>query len=143
MITARDFPYCCTARIICDFGESTISEGDHNKPNENTMLNAVILKILYGISTQAVFTAITNSEQKVAIRVLKALKFKSTRWMAKGQHPETHIKLWWFPVEAVEKCIPKWLELDGISNTTQAELTRQLKRLENNSKWGIYDSRKK
>lgn len=95
----KDFPYCCTAKIIVDFGGTETSEGDIGEIPEDVLLAQFCKQAVYfgsriGRST-AILTAITNNEQKVANDLLKKIGFKSSKWMSKEQHPETKIKLWY------------------------------------------------
>lgn len=99
----KSFPFCCTAKIILDFGESRLSEG-------GAQLNTVAsikkyiknqIKSFYN-SGMAVFVAITNNEQVNANIALEQTGFLSSGWMGKKQHPESRIKLWWKPHGTVE-----------------------------------------
>jgi hypothetical protein len=88
----EQFPFCCTASIVYDFGGTQVSEHIHNKSKGaiETYLRSV-LKYKEG----HLYLAITNSQQKAANSVLKKLGFKHSKWMSKRAHPETKIRLWW------------------------------------------------
>lgn len=92
----KDFPYCCTAAILYNFGESYAAAGGGYEPDakafEKTILEEIKTHKVYGY---AMITAITNSQQKCANKVLRRLGFKSSRWMSKTAHQDTKIKLWY------------------------------------------------
>ena len=93
---AIDFPACCTASIMKDFGESQFAEdGDDLYPEakiEKFIKDTIAVKRAYG---DAMITVITNSEQKRANSVLRKLGFNHSKWAAKSTHPETKIRLWY------------------------------------------------
>ncbi len=98
----RDFPHCCTAKIIADFGESIVAEGGDRPVTLEEVTDYLKEKIdryANGIfSGYAVLVAITNSDQKTASKALRQLGFKHSTWMQKKQHPDTKIRLWWYPL---------------------------------------------
>lgn len=95
-----EFPHCCTAKILVDFGESTIAEGGDREVTYDEVLSFVKEQMSAWYNKYlAVFTAITNSEQSVANKVLTDLEFEHSDWMSKTQHQETKIRLWWKPVQ--------------------------------------------
>ena len=88
----EDFPCCCTAKVLKNFGETHVTEGQFVKEEEKA-LEERIVKYTNRYSSLAVLTTITNSEQKTANKVLKKLGFKSTKWLKKVQHKETKINI--------------------------------------------------
>lgn len=90
----KNFPGCCTAVIYHDFGGSNLCAGtteDVAREKITTWLNN---KIAVSKGWKCI-VIITNSEQKIANKVLLDLGFKHSKWMSKNQHPESKIRLWW------------------------------------------------
>jgi hypothetical protein len=96
MIETRDFPYCCTAKILVNFGESCISEGDNFQVDAD-IVKAELKNQIYleKISGKALVVATTNTQQKTANRVLKELGFSHSEWLQKEQHKNTKVRLWY------------------------------------------------
>ena len=98
----RDFPHCCTAKIIVDFGESDVAEGGAWPVTQEEIESYILGKIerysqpFYGYAT---LVATTNNEQKTANKVLLKLGFKHSTWMSKKAHKNTKVRLWWYPLE--------------------------------------------
>ena len=99
-----DFPFCCTAKIFAEFGQTVVTAGDM-APKTAEAIEEYIKKQMARMPTMAFFTAVTNSDQKAAIVALRRLGFMSSRWIEKKHHPETKVKLWWKPV--IERKIKK------------------------------------
>ena len=91
-----EFPYCCTASILVDFGESDIAEGGAKNYSVEKIKNYIMgaLNSPYVVNDAAV-VIITNTEQSKVNEVLRSLKFEHSTWMAKEQHEETKIRIWW------------------------------------------------
>lgn len=91
-----EFPHCCTAKLMVDFGESIYAEGGDQEYSLKQ-----VEKFIKGEFTNwynnslAFFTVVTNSDQKIANKALRNLKFKHSKWMSKTAHPETKVRLWW------------------------------------------------
>jgi hypothetical protein len=99
-IDVENFPCCCTARVLVDFGESEVSEGGAFRVSKNDMKEEIQREINYYKKQGIAFlSATTNNEQKTANKVLKELGFKCTKWMSKNIHPETKVRLWWLPLK--------------------------------------------
>ena len=100
MAYLKNMPHCCTARIIVDFKESGTAEGGNGIVNEEELEKQIKYFIkesrLHGI---AMLIAFTNNEQKTANKVLKRLKFKSSKFASKNVHSKTKIKLWYINLE--------------------------------------------
>jgi RNase P/RNase MRP subunit POP5 len=43
----------------------------------------------------AIVMASTNSQQELAVQVLRASGFARSRWAEKSRHPETRVRLWY------------------------------------------------
>ena len=93
----REFPGCCTAVIIASLGPANASY----TPNAETLTKEELDKVVMDsrISGNAVITAMTNSEQKEVNKILKGYGFLSSGWLSKEHHPETKVKLWWYPLK--------------------------------------------
>ncbi len=89
------FPNCCTATVLYDFGGTHISGLDRQPTNENDLRTWIQERMRYATGSGRLYTAITNSDQKVAAKVLRGLGFSCTKWMSKQQHSETKMRLWW------------------------------------------------
>lgn len=88
-----DFPLCCTASIIFDFGGTALSAGKKEAESVESLRQR--LKTLVDIYGCDLLVAITNSEQKNANKVLLEAEFEHTPWMSKKAHAESKIRLWW------------------------------------------------
>lgn len=97
----EDFPSCCTAMILSQFGESEVAEGGYEEQNFKR-LKSYIEHNLKAIRSQgfAMVCVTTNNEQKITNKVLLEIGFKHSAWMSKTNHPETKIRLWWYPLES-------------------------------------------
>lgn len=95
-MTTVDFPACCTAIIVRDFGESDAAEGGNQVYTPEKINNFLEAREkthkAYG---KAMVVATTNSEQKVANGVLLARGYKHSKWMSKPQHKNTKVRLWY------------------------------------------------
>lgn len=90
----------CTVEIIAGFGEEPtayISIRAEEKWTE-TSLREAIVRELNEHSRKALVTAYTTQNQELANKVLKELGFQHTRWCSKKKHPETKLRMWWFPL---------------------------------------------
>jgi len=91
---AQNFPNCCTARIVYDFGGTRLSGMDTEPTNENVLKRQIKDEMRWS-SRGRLFVAITNSDQKTAAKVLRELGFSHSKWLSKAQHSETKMRLWW------------------------------------------------
>lgn len=91
-----DFPHCCTAKIIVDFGESAVAAGG-NRPVTVDEITKYLQKTItsYKGYGYAMLVATTNTQQKSANKALANAGFEHTTWMKKTAHPETRVRLWW------------------------------------------------
>lgn len=90
----KEFPMCCTARIICDFGGTLTSAGDTGPTDEAELRKWIKGRMKYK-SRGTVMVGITNSSQKIANKILLELGFSHSKWMSKAQHRGTKMRLWW------------------------------------------------
>lgn len=93
-----EFPMCCTAKVVCDFGGTRTSAGNQGPTDEDELRKWLRNKIRYK-SKGTVLVAMTNSTQKVANKVLRELGFSHSKWMSKSQHRSTKLRLWWKQAE--------------------------------------------
>jgi len=106
-----DFPACCTASVVLGF--SDITGGAHlagnryggtsipqdlDQSNEDALRSFLRWQRREG---HALVTAITNSDQVEAGRMLSKLGFRCSRALTKKHHPETTIRLWWFALDSL------------------------------------------
>jgi len=92
------FPQCCTARVIHSFGGTgtAIFAGDvSQKDIEEALERQINQGVDIGI---AMLTCTTNDEQTNANKALLSKGFKHSKWMSKEVHPETRVRLWWYPL---------------------------------------------
>ena len=101
-----NFPYCCTARIIYDFGESNLAEGgdyDQDPVKLKEYIEDTVSKYdgSRGYFSPAIgaLIAITNNQQKVTNRVLRKMGFDHSTWITKKDHPESKIRIWWYRIK--------------------------------------------
>jgi len=98
----EEFPNCCTALVLTDFGQTELS-GYGNHPVNAVSLEKEIRETIDNTEEiYAVLVATTNSQQKVANKVLKKIGFKGTEQMSKGQH-KTKLTLWWYPLRGTNE----------------------------------------
>ena len=91
-----NFPACCTAIIINNFGESAVAEGGNKKYTEEQIEKYIKETVdLHRQFGKALAVVTTNSEQTVANKVLRKLKFKHSKWVSKKQHAETKVRIWY------------------------------------------------
>lgn len=99
MATIYDFPFCCTGSVICNFGESRVSEGGGFKQDYDDLKTNIQTEIKdYKQFGYAFLCATTNNKQPTANKVLRDLGFKHSKWMKKKEHPQTQVRLWWLPL---------------------------------------------
>lgn len=91
-----NFPYCCTASILVDFGESDVAEGGNKNYTTEEIKKYVTAEITSPYAAcDAAIVIITNSEQTKVNSVLREMEFDHSTWMSKEQHEETQIRIWW------------------------------------------------
>lgn len=95
----RNFPYCCTGVVIARFGESVAAEGGEFDQNEVLLCGFIYNKLdeLRDLG-YAFASCTTNDEQHTTNMMLTDIGFKHSKWMIKGMHPETRVRLWWLPL---------------------------------------------
>lgn len=95
----RNFPNCCTMKILSDLGGTAISDFGNKDYSTEDIKIELLGRIKNDSRGMACFVVATNNEQKNANRALKELGFKHSKWMSKDNHPETKVRLWWYPIK--------------------------------------------
>ena len=90
-----EFPHCCTAKIMVDFGESFAAEGGYYKLSLEEMEVAIRAELVLLSSNIGMVTVTTNDAQKTANTTLLKLGFEHSPWIYKNAHINTRIRLWW------------------------------------------------
>jgi hypothetical protein len=96
-----NFPFCCTGKILADFGDTVLSSGN-KEPQTVEAVVEYIEKQMAIQSYMAFMTAVTNSDQTAANIALRRLGFNCSNWMTKKQHPNTKVRLWWKAIQSDE-----------------------------------------
>ena len=91
---SNQYPGCCTAKCIFDFGGTKTAEFRTGRVTKKSIETYLRTKIKECKGTVCL-TAFTNDDQVEANAALRKLGFKCTRWMSKKQHAKTKIRLWW------------------------------------------------
>lgn len=97
-LTSRDFPGCCTAKLLLDFGDSADSEFSDCKFDEDHA-EAHLKWALSSYSYCGMLVAMTTTQQVPANEWLKAKGFECTPPCKKEQHHYTDLILWWYPIK--------------------------------------------
>lgn len=129
-VETLDFPHCCTAMLLVNFGESFAAEGGPYRTDKKKMCTQIVRALINQHDEGgAVAVAMTNSEQATANELLAALGFRSSRWMGKKEHYDTTVKLWWFPIRRL-KILPARIALTevAIEPNVLKELSLRLKK---------------
>ena len=96
----QGFPRCCTASLVANFGETGVAIFSE-KIGKDDIVEALRTCIKDSHSRgKAAVVCTTNSEQKEANAALREVGFHSSAWMDKTLHPETKLRLWWYPINA-------------------------------------------
>jgi hypothetical protein len=95
---------CCTGKIIFNFGETSLDGANFGLPkfrknSKKSIIKYINEQVEIYKHSMAFIMAITNSEQFIANEALEELGFSSSGWMEKEQHPETMVKLWFYPLK--------------------------------------------
>lgn len=114
-VNQDDFPGCCTAIVLTDFGNSHTSEYGFHAYSYQRIRGYVIDQVEEARDEgTGIITAILTSEQTEAKEVLKELGFIGTGEAKKGRHAEVtielyylHCKDWNVPEKAVEPPRPR------------------------------------
>ena len=99
----KAYPNCCTAKVAVGFGQTRTA--DYEIRPDGNELSAEEIKAELGnklncpsMRGMAMLSCITNNQQVNANKALEEIGFLSSDWMSKTNHPETQVKLWWFPI---------------------------------------------
>ena len=90
----KQFPGCCTARVVYDFGGTMTAEFNTSKIAKSKIKAYLRLKIKQARGRECLI-ATTNDDQHQANQALEELGFNCSDWMSKETHAETKLKLWW------------------------------------------------
>jgi hypothetical protein len=104
MTEVRDFPMCCTAKVVVNFGSSSTTSGDGEHVSKKTLMKEIKahMESTY-YKSKGFLSAVTTSQQVPAIEALTELGWESTPWMTKRSHSNYPIKLWWYPMKGYLK----------------------------------------
>jgi len=91
----REYPGCCSAQILCDFGGTSTSEGRKGIVRARDLLNEVLSQGY--IRSNGILTATTNEEQREAVKLLRFLGFTSRKTNS-GNHGKP-MRLWFIDAE--------------------------------------------
>ena len=94
MLKVKDFPMCCTSKVLCDFGGTSVADGYVGAHVKTKDLEKEILRAIWDYGHHCL-TAFTNDQQKKANKLLLKHGFQHSVWMSKSQHRNTKIRLWW------------------------------------------------
>ncbi len=94
-----EFPSCCTAKLVTDFGESNYAE-DGPAIVTKKIIDDYLIKAETNIRALglAVIVVTTNNEQKITNSVLRKRNYKHSKWMRKIQHAGTKVRIWHKPL---------------------------------------------
>lgn len=87
----REFPACCSARVISDFG-GTVFSTEERRFTAETIRD--FIDDFVSRNGRYLVTATTNRAQENANRALREYGFEHTPWMRAGDHG-SEIRLWW------------------------------------------------
>ena len=123
-MNVREFPGCCTAKVLTQFGEERAAEFRTGIPEDNTPEN--LQRILGGYKRGGVgmVTAILTQNQTHGIELLEGAGFKSTGWVSKGAHPENKIALFYLSLEDWK---PKKLNSGWIRNRGSKSVPKKVR----------------
>ena len=101
MVRIADFPNCCTAYIIHDFGNTRQAFKDNTKYTIKETIANIEQAIIDMPNIKAdycgLIIAITNSEQIVVHKALQKIGFKRVKQdFKKHRHRETTLQLWFW-----------------------------------------------
>lgn len=95
----RVLPYCCTGEIFGKMGESAAAQGPMTTPNLEELKEEIReLRRTKRDQGYAFVMCTVNDQQPQAIQMLEDLHFQSSDWMTKTYHPETRVKIFWYPL---------------------------------------------
>jgi len=109
----KDFPGCCSAKILCDFGGTATSFARTGKVEKEKLLKELIRAVSW--LGGAFIVATTNSDQKEAAAVLRYVGFKRRKGVV-GQHARLVYE--WY----IESLVLK----DNLKSITKGTWTKKL-----------------
>lgn len=105
-----DVENVCSAKMIAGFGQANTTsyaavQVSDSEVTEDALREGIRKRVMehqkdthMGLARMAMLVAYTSDLQVLANKVLKEQGFQHTRWMSKGKHPETKLRMWWFPL---------------------------------------------
>lgn len=99
----KPYPNCCTAKVVVGFGQTETADWEIRPEGDGLSVEEIKAQLgeklnSYGMAHLAILSCITNDQQVNANQALEEVGFLSSDWMSKKAHPETQVKLWWFPI---------------------------------------------
>lgn len=91
----RDFPYCCTANILCEFSSNQLKPLETQYTVEAIRNYTIDSCLRLKNGGWALVVATTTDGQVNANKALEELGFKHTEWIEKTKHPESKVRMWW------------------------------------------------
>lgn len=100
----KNYPNCCTAKVLVGFGQTDTADYEIRPAGNEMSVEVIKSRLGDRLNTcknsgYAMLTCITNDQQVNANKALEECGFESSDWMEKDAHPETKVKLWWFPIK--------------------------------------------
>lgn len=95
----RDFPGCCNAQIIWNFGGTFTSQGLKKQISKELLEPDFKEWEKYHKHYSPVWFATTNSDQKIAAELLTEFGFVKSPEIKKSPHPESNLILWLYVKE--------------------------------------------
>ena len=101
------FPSCCSTNILIGMGPSDTADyearASYVKSSDKGMAESFLKQMDYAIRIgNGSLVVMINSDQQQANRVLNKLKpfgWHCSKWMTKGKHRNTKLRLWYFKVD--------------------------------------------
>lgn len=94
-LQSRSFPGCCTMKVLAGFGETYTADYDLRGTKSEEEIRAFLQREVRGPSKFGIAVVATNSEQKLANKILEEEGWSCSPWAKKTQHTETQVKLWY------------------------------------------------
>lgn len=99
-MNVKDFPLCCTAKIISGMGKGRETSSDQYSfgfvyPESVEVIEKYLKEQIKKYERLGLLVVITNNTQNHANKALLNLDFNHSRWISKKQHIDTKDRLWW------------------------------------------------
>ena len=105
MLLTAPITGCCTGRIIYGFGHSYVASNGPIRgfPVEDIKKELAELEGVYSRMGMAVVVITLNSDQTTEDKVLRDAGYSHSRWISKKQHPETKLRVYYKPLDQLNK----------------------------------------